>query len=64
MQNIFPNIKGYKKIYSSMIDGFNGDTFRDKCRNHEHTLAIAKVKNGIFAGGYSPISWAKCKNWT
>jgi hypothetical protein len=31
---LLPNIKGYTKIYSSSVDGFNQATFIDKCKNH------------------------------
>ena len=34
MKGVLPSIKGYTKIYSSTVDGFNEETFHDKCKNH------------------------------
>ena len=57
MRSVLPNIEKYTKIYSSSIDGFNGDTFRDKCKNHQHTITIAKSNYNKILGGYSPMKW-------
>ena len=64
MRSVLPNIEKYTKIYSSSIDGFNGDTFRDKCKNHQHTIAIAKSNHNKILGGYSPMKWQNYTNWT
>ena len=57
------NIKGYSKIYSSSVDGFNGDIFREKCKNHVHTISIARSNFGKILGGYSPMKWENF-GWT
>jgi len=57
-------IKGYSKIYSSSVDGFNSDTFREKCKNHVHTICIARSNFGKILGGYSPMKWANYNVWT
>ena len=57
MTSVLANIKGYTKIYSSSVDGFNDNTFRDKCKNHEHTISIAKSNHNKILGGYSPMKW-------
>ena len=64
MRSVLPNIEKYTKIYSSSIDGFNGDTFRDKCKNHQHTITIAKSNYNKILGGYSPMKWQNYTNWT
>ncbi len=61
MRSVLPNIEKYTKIYSSSIDGFNGDTFRDKCKNHQHTITIAKSNYNKILGGYSPMKWQNFK---
>ena len=58
MQSILENIKGYKKIYSSNINGFNGDIFREKCKDYKHTILIAKSNFNKILGGYSRMKWA------
>ena len=63
MTSVLANIKGYTKIYSSSVDGFNENTFRDKCKNHQHTIAIAKSNHNKILGGYSPMKWQQY-NWT
>ena len=55
MLSVLADIKGYTKIYSSTYDGFNTDTFRDKCKNHNHTIIIARSNNAKILGGYSPM---------
>ena len=57
MMSVLPNIKKYSKIYSSNVYGFNGDTFREKCRNHTHTISISKSNHAKILGGYSPMEW-------
>ena len=64
MRSVLPNIEKYTKIYSSSIDGFNGDTFRDKCKNHQHTITIAKSNYNKILGGYSPMKWQNYTNYT
>ena len=57
MRSVLAKIKGYTKIYSSNIDGFNENTFRVKCKNHVHTICIAKSIHGKILGAYSPMKW-------
>ena len=57
MKSVLANIKGYTKIYSSTIDGFNGDTFHEKCKSHTHTICISRSNFGKILGGYSPMQW-------
>jgi len=47
----------YKKIYSSIIDGMDGITFIEKCKNYEKTIVVAKSNFGKILGGYSPMKW-------
>jgi hypothetical protein len=63
MKSVLPNIKGYTKIYSSTVDGFNGDIFRNKCKNHLHTICISRSNFGKILGAYSPMKWANF-SWT
>jgi len=58
MKSVLKNIKGYTKIYSSSAEGFNQTTFRDKCKNHVHTICVARSNFGKILGGYSPMKWA------
>jgi hypothetical protein len=55
MQTILPNIKGYKKIYSSIIDGFNTNTLHEKCKIHTHTICISRSNFAKILGAYSPM---------
>ena len=48
---------GFTKVYSSNSDGYNGDTFRDKCKNYEKTIVIVKSNHGKIIGCYHPIKW-------
>ena len=64
MKSVLPNIKGYTKIYSSSMDGFNGDIFREKCKNHQHTICISRSDFGKILGGYSPMKWEDFRNKT
>jgi len=45
------------------VDGFNGDIFREKCKNHVHTISIAKSNFSKILGGYSPMKWENF-GWT
>ena len=58
MQSVLANIKYYKKIYSSNVNGFNGDIFREKCKDYVHTITIARSNFSKILGGYSPMKWA------
>ena len=58
MKSVLNNIKGYTKIYSSSVDGFNLTTFHEKCKNHVHTICLARSNFGKILGGYSPMKWA------
>ena len=55
MKSVLQNIKGYTKIYSSTIDGFDLNTFHEKCKNHTRTIIISKSNFGKILGGYSPM---------
>jgi hypothetical protein len=57
-------IKGYTKIYSSRVDGFNGDIFREKCKDYIHTITISKSNFSKILGGYSPMKWANFHHTT
>ena len=57
MKSVLQNIKGYKKIYTSTTDGFNLNTFHEKCKNHKHTIIISKSNFGKILGGYLPMQW-------
>ena len=48
-------IKEFIKIYCSIIDGFNENTFHEKCKNHQHTIAISWNNFEKIVGGYSPM---------
>ncbi len=63
IKSLLENAKGYTKIYSSSVDGFNGDIFREKCKNYLHTLTISKSNFGKILGGYLPMKWTKF-SWT
>ena len=58
MLNVLANIKGFKKIFSSSQDGYNENTFYEKCINHQHTIVLLNSNNGKILGGYSPMKWA------
>ena len=55
MKSVLQNIKGYTKIYTSTTDGFNLNTFHEKCKNHTRTIIISKSNFGKILGGYSPM---------
>ena len=55
MNSVLANISGYRKIYSSSIDGFNVNTFHEECRNQKHTIAISRSNFAKILGGYSPM---------
>jgi hypothetical protein len=57
MQSVLANIKGYTKIYSSSVDGYNLNTFHTKCEKHSHTIIITKSNFAKILGGYSPMKW-------
>jgi hypothetical protein len=57
MQTILPNIRGYKIIYSSIIDGFDQNLFQKKCKSHTHTICISRSNFGKILGAYSPMQW-------
>ena len=64
MKIVLKNIKGYSKIYSSSVDGFNLNTFHEKCKNHLHTICIARSNFGKVLGGYSPMKWESYRSHT
>ena len=64
MASILDNIQGYTKIYSSTVDGFDTKTFHEKCKNHVHTIAIAKSNHSKILGGYLPMKWQNFGNTT
>ena len=51
MQTILPNIKGYKKIYSSIIDGFDQNTFCEKLV-FVGSMELARVLRHRHRGGH------------
>ena len=57
MKSVLANIKGYTKIYSSSVDGFNSSTFHEKCKNHTHTICISRSNFSKILGGYLPMKW-------
>ena len=64
IKSVLKNIKGYTKIYSSSVDGFNQSTFLEKCKNHVHTICISKSNFGKILGGYLPMKWPNINyNW-
>ena len=64
MTSVLANIKGYTKIYSSSVDGFNTKTFHEKCKNYIHTIILVKSNFGKILGGYLPMKWQQSSNWT
>jgi hypothetical protein len=41
------------------VDGFNVDTFHEKCKNYVHTICIDSSNFSKILGGYSPMKWEK-----
>ena len=54
---------GFKKVYSSILDTFDGDTFREKSKNHEKTIVIVKSNFGKILGCYHPMKLESANNW-
>ncbi|CAG8739194.1 5288_t:CDS:1, partial [Acaulospora colombiana] len=41
-------------------DGFNPQTFWDKCHGHANTVLVLRVEGtGEIIGGYNPVAWDK-----
>jgi len=59
---ILKKIKGYTKIYSSSVDGFNTTTFHEKCKNHIQTIIIVRSNFAQILGGYLPMKWQRFGN--
>jgi len=62
IEKILKKIKGYTKIYSSSVDGFNTTTFHEKCKNHIHTIIIVRSNFAQILGGYLPMKWQRFGN--
>jgi len=57
INNLFPNFKKFIKIFSTTVDGFDDNIFREKCQSHSKTLVIVKSSNGKILGTYFPMKW-------
>jgi hypothetical protein len=50
-------IKSANLLYKSSIDGATFNAFHKKCDRKGPTISIARLKNKMYIGAYSPISW-------
>jgi len=47
----------WKVLFQASKDGFNGQTFHQKCDNKGATVTAIKSNNGYIFGGYASVSW-------
>ncbi|GBB93014.1 hypothetical protein RclHR1_00210010 [Rhizophagus clarus] len=48
----------FKLILRGSRDGFDGNSFHDKCDHKKETITIAKIKDSNkLVGGYNPLGW-------
>ena len=47
----------WKVLFQASKDGFNVQTFHQKCDNKGATVTVIKSNNGYIFGGYASVSW-------
>jgi len=55
-------IKSAYLLYKSSRDGETRQAFHNKCDRKGPTISIARLKNNMYIGAYSPISWGLIAN--
>jgi hypothetical protein len=51
-------------IYKASRDGFDANTFHNRCDNKGPTLTIARSDNNYLFGGYTSVAWTSSGSWT
>jgi hypothetical protein len=58
------NIKKWKILYRSSIDGFTANVFHGKCDGKcDGTLTIIKTKDNYVFGGYTKVAWDQSESY-
>jgi hypothetical protein len=60
----FNNNKAFTLLYRASKDGYEANTFHNKCDNKGPTVTIIKCTNGYIFGGYNPSSWNKSGDYS
>ncbi|CAG8475529.1 5897_t:CDS:2 [Ambispora gerdemannii] len=54
----------FELLFRASIDGFSGNTFRQKCISKGATVVFAKLNsNEMIFGGYNPANWTNDSNY-
>jgi hypothetical protein len=59
---MFNKIKSSRLLYKASTNGWSAQNFHKICDNRGPTITIATLKDGIFIGAFSPISWGTVNN--